>query len=106
MKATKLGLLKSFKKEYKKAKDSDHQLRRALDLTQEYGDQTSSQLSKLLGITKEAGECLNNVIDSFDGDVKYSSDMFVQKVIDKYMNMETDLFDSDDLNEIIDEIEK
>lgn len=29
----------------------------------------------------------------------------VQLVVDKYMNMDTDLFDSDDLNQIIDSIE-
>lgn len=102
-KTSKTTLLIQFENEYRNA----YLFEVALELTQEKGDQSNEQLAKFLKISFSKAAELNELIDGLDGD---QMDSIVEKydtsnVIDKYMNMKTDLFDSDDLNKIIDRIE-
>lgn len=103
-KPTKKSLLTQFENEYLDAKLFEI----ALDHCQTYGDSTDQALSHVLKVSIEQAHTINQMINGLDGDQhnriveQYSTD----NVINKYMEMDTDLFDADDLENIITKIEE
>lgn len=85
---TKEELLAAFQAEYKSAMENDERLSQPIG-------------RKALCILFN---CDDTDLDMIMSDPNLSATPFTDSVVDKYMEMDTDLFDSDDLNDIIDDL--